>query len=312
MFLCGIFFLSVNVVWPLYVVYWGYDFPKPLVKVLFFELLFCLVSATVLIAGLLLARFVARRFYSAVKIPPGKDTGWLGLILLAAAGSCPVTLYFADTELHYLAVIAFLVATVSGLIVLVGRKPFQWQRYVFVALGVGVTCGAVFSQTGFNMYAVIQMAARESMFSSEIDQAATLFDHDDLNRAAVQGSPFLVPLSNARGSLLVLNAEAEGEKGPYRLRVSHMETYLPPGSLAPNADSLGVVVIIGPPGMVPFGVYGPLRLPSKFALGAPVLVYKWPEREILFSGKIGFPGQCNDPDVLQRDGAKEVARILGL
>ena len=314
MFLGGTSSLSVCMLWPLYVFYWGYDFPKPWPTVLLLQMFSCLICATILIVGLLLARLVARKFYCSVEIRPGQDSGWLGIILIATAASWPVMLYFADTEFSYAVVFLSLAAVVSALIVLVGRKPFHWQKYLLVGVGVGLTSGSVFSQAGFNACAVVQMVARDKTFASEIEEAATLFDNDDLEQAAIQGSQLFGLVSDTRGRLLVLNAESEGEKGPYQVRTSHLETHLPSGSLARDSDSLGVVVIVGPVGFIPFGMStsGPFRLPGNYALGAPILVYKWPEKELVVSGKIKFRRQDNDPDMLQRDGANELAKMLGL
>jgi len=317
-YLFGAAYLFTLVSWPLYVLWRGYPFP-PIAWHL--QIGLCLFFFVFLALGLLLARWVANRFYGSVTIPKGKFTGHL--VLVPAAGILSWLAIARPEEdgdiaqLFFLAGAAlFLVAVIDGLVTLVRYKPYRWHIYILMAIGIGCGFASLIGPTFFVVHAAVFSGQRSSTFAATTREAESRVRYKDFANA-IRESKQVRKLADLKGAMLVYDAhldEHEAES-PCRLTISPMERHLPQEWLAKDEQSLRLVVVVGPFGLLPSS-----QLLGRPTWGCPFVVFDWPKRELIQQGTLplsqpgGLPRQ-HYPDMAEGrlcDAAKELVQRLSL
>ena len=310
---CLFSFLS----WPLFVLWRRYPFPQVIWPA---EIGGAVTAVVILALGLLLARRIANRFYGSVAVPKGKFTGHLVLVPLAGMLSWLAIARPDDDEvvapfLVGAGVLLLVVAAVDALVTLLRYKPFRWHVHVLMGFGAGCAFASLGGLGLFQSFADVATAQRARTFAGTTAEMESRVRYEDLANA-VRESKRVRALGDLNGAVAVFDAHVEDHEdaGPCRLTVSPIERHLPQDWLAKDEQSLRLVVVVGP-----FGVLPSRQLFGQPTWGSPFVVFDRPNGQLIQQGILpalldarGTPREHYPDSVEGRvcDAAKQLAGQL--
>lgn len=182
--------------------------------------------------------------------------------------------------------ISFLVAVVGSLYVVFKCKTFRWRNYVVAGLVPGLMCVPIWLPSMVRVQNIVFISQHTQAFQETIADTAKLFTHDDLMKA-VSSDKIIGEIPNLKDGVLVLDAESGNHSAIDGLAVSELAVYIPDSFSAKQPGLVHVVVVLGKIGS---------ETDSRFSIGdsansnaslvAPLLVYRWPEKQLVCSGKL--------------------------
>jgi hypothetical protein len=254
-----------------------------------------------LIGSALLSRMAARRMKRIYADEPFTKE------LVAVSVAALVALVFGAVIPEWVSGISLLVAVFGSLYVVLKCKTFRWRNYFVAGLAPGLVCLPIWVGTFMRAQELAWISQRTEVFRATITDVATLFAHDDLVKA--MASPKTVgAMPDLGDSVLVLDAESENRSAIAGLSVSELDAFVPQDSSVKQPDSVHVVVILGKIGPE---INSFFELPENAPLVAPVLVYRWPEKQLARTAKLTLGCNASDPQhKVYQKGADSLMRLL--
>ncbi len=237
-----------------------------------------MTSAVFLIGGALLSKMASRK---TGRQEAKTFTGELIAVIIATAVALVAgPLGFPE----FVWGIGSLVAVVGSLYVIFKCKEFRWKNCIIAGLAPGLVFAPIWIPAMMRARDLAFIHQRTETFAQVIAEASSLFTHEDFEAAMTEDHAVGI-MPNLNHSVLVLDAATR------RLAVSEISIFIPEGLSANQLSSVQVVVVLGEmifeitPSPYATSAFGARLLGDK-ELVAPVLVYRWPEQELVFSGKL--------------------------
>jgi hypothetical protein len=170
--------------------------------------------------------------------------------------------------------VAFLIAIVVGIGLLVKCLSFRWRNYLIV----GIAWASFIFIIVYPASLAIENDIRIESLRPVVSQCTSLCTSEDIKNAFMQHR--LGKVIHIEGPFLVLDAVESKSSKQVTFLISPLEQYLPRGLLAYTPETLKTVVVVGPLMTNSF-------IPDpKAKLVAPVLFYSWPDKEFIDSDVI--------------------------
>ena len=267
----------------------------------------CGVAVVLLVVGLLLTWWTSRRLFGPLQEADGAASRkWLVVSVGAAAIACVGQfLSFSTAILGF----AMLFAVVPMWFLTYCAKRYRGVTYAAVAIAFLMVFAPLGASRMYLGHLGRQMAQREVVFQTVLDEAGGLFKHEDFLKAI--SNPVSGPADHQdSGGVVVLDAVTKDKGQTYGLTMSPLGLLMAPDGRANEVAAVRKVVIVGPPGedVSPVGLFAPINLPGmKKKLMCPILVYRWPDKKLVRSGKLLTSREFTVEETADRDF---VAKLL--
>ena len=187
----------------------------------------------------------------------------------------------SDTTWGLLSFVSYVLVGLGGIWLLVRSKRFIWQNYAVVGLGIAALFLPIYIPQMKSMRGGMWAADHEGAFRSLIEevQSANMGNVNELQEAVGHVIDLRV-LQEAKGPMLALLAKNADQSRPTLLGMSPVCAGLPKHMLANSPSDVCAVLIHGEPAVFRGA------MPQRHELVTPVLIYSWPDRKLLGSGRL--------------------------
>lgn len=187
----------------------------------------------------------------------------------------------SDTTWGLLTFVSYALVWLGGIWLLVRCKRFMWRNYAVVGLGIAALSMPICIPQMQSMRGVMWAADHEGAFRSLIQkvQSAGLGNEKELHEVVAReiDPQFLRGVKDPMIALLAENADQSRQS---LLRLSPVCGQLPKHVLADSPNDVRTVLIHGEPAVFRGA------MPQRHDVVSPVLVYSWPDRKLLCSGRL--------------------------
>ena len=231
-----------------------------------------LTSAILGVAGIFLIRFASRKLYP-IELPARNMTFWFVACLCT---SVITLLPFFGADIPSLCFLAFVIGWLGSIVLLVISKKFLWRNCLLAMLAITISPSAAFIPALKSLASEV----KEQAFGVVITEIASSLTIEQFD-LAVRSPDSLQNIQVGEKALLVLyvGARTQGNNADLHYNII-CEKYLPRQWIAHKPQNVKIIIVIGPL------IRANRVLPSGKPLLVSFLVYEWPSKQLLGSGKI--------------------------
>jgi len=187
----------------------------------------------------------------------------------------------SETTWGLISFVGYVVVGLGGIWMLVRSRRFAWQKYAVVGVGIAALTLPIYIPQMKFARGAMWADDHETAFRSLIQEAqsANMGNENELQEVVGHVIDLRV-LQDVKGPMIALLAKNADQSRPSLLRMSPVCVGLPKHLRANSPADVHAVLIHGEPAVFRGAT------PQRHELVSPILVYSWPDRKLLGSGRL--------------------------